>query len=423
MDKILQFNLEKESASSMNINIAHFYNLIHPDLIEKQKYQDKDAEWSKEYKSKVDQSIQNKPINYIEMFKKNLEGFPPIDWDCLDFCDDPIAREKAWLSKNLRGHPGNCINTNGIIKYYQKEAEKLGEKSWAHYQAKSLGGLEKVKRELSEFKKEIEPKYNTLLTKLKAINNDKEIKPWDISYLLNKYKKSKLNTQNNSLEKTTINDALNKITSVWSKMGLTTKVEEMIELVGVKLLPLDVYQSDHFIGTILLDPYKHKGKHTRGLSTVVIPRNEYTEAVSYCNFSIEDSDNLTKREFVTMITETAHGLHFILSKVPINTHLGLEVPVNHMLHHLELDNNELAVVQQMEDIRVSEWCINIFEYGSIYDEEKKIKFPSEERWECNLTQICSMNSTYYHYLYGDMISSKYYEPEKLLNGMESNKFI
>jgi hypothetical protein len=86
-----------------------------------------------------------------------------------------------------------------------------------------------------------------------------------------------------------------------------------------------------------------------------------------------------------------------------------------MLYHLGLADNELSVIQQMEDIKVSEHCIKLFETGELIE--------SEERWECNLVQLYTMNSTYYNYLFGDMVSSDFYDPKKILIGMKNNHFI
>ena len=411
MEIIKNFNLNTSQFSENNLNIVHLYNLLHPNLEIKKKYQEKESEWNLKMKDKSDVS-NNFIYDLTNNFRENLKE--PIDWDCLDFCNDNIKREREWLKKNNRGYPDNIENTKQLLKRCKDEAERKGFNSWAHYQAYSLGGLDFVKNKLKEYREKIEPNYISLIEKFKELNEG-VVNPWDISYLLGKYKKNKNNEKDISWKELSINEGLSKIFEIWKNINITTELSD-IELVGVNLCIIKVFLNNKKIGNIILDCYPHEGKYHRGLSTVVLPRsNLQKDSVSYSTVVINDLNKLMKREFVTLVTELAHSLHFVLSKVPITTHLGLEVPVNHMLYHLGLEDNEVSVIQQMEDIKVSEYCIKLFETGEIIE--------SEEKFECNLVQLYTMNSTYYNYLFGDMISSDFYDPKKLLIGMENNNFI
>lgn len=373
MEIINSFNIETDEFSELNLNIVHLYNLIHPDLEMKKLYQEKESEWNAKVKRGNDNENDNGDDNGESIsrltndFRMNIKG--SIDWDCLDFCDDPIQRKNAWLAKNSRGNPDNILVTKSLLRYCQDQAEKRGFKSWAHYQADSLGGLDFVKRRLKQYCEKIKPSYNSLMMRLEELNG-RDVKPWDVSYLLNKYKK--IRGDDGSWVAKALQPALFQIFTVWKAMGINIELVDE-ELAGVKLIGVEVSLNNEKIGTILLDCYSHEGKYHRGLSTVVLPRNKDGNAVSYSTVIIENTEKLTKREFVTLVTELAHSLHFILSKVPITTHFGLEVPVNHMLHHLDLTDDLLSVIQQIEDIRISEYCIELFETGEI----KKV----EENWD------------------------------------------
>jgi Zn-dependent oligopeptidase len=290
MEKIKDFNLDISQFNENNLNIVHFYNLIHPDQEIKKRYQEIEREWNLKMKDKS--GVSNNFISDLtNKFRENIKE--SIDWDCLDFCDDAVKREETWLRKNNRGYPDNIENTKELLKRCKDEAKKKGFNSWAHYQADSLGGLDFVKNKLKEYREKIEPSYNTLMKKFAELN-DEVVNSWDISYLLSKYKKSKKDI---NWKEISLDECLSKIFEIWKNMNITTELSD-IELVGVNLRIITVFLNDDKIGDIILDCYPHEGKYKRGLSTVVIPRSDLQKySVSYSTVVIDNTNNLKKRVY------------------------------------------------------------------------------------------------------------------------------
>lgn len=398
MDQILNFDLSNIT-SNTNVNIIHFYNLIHPD------------DNIKNELSKLENSLLNEQtksdndINISDLrdkFRQNLRKSKPVDWDTIDQSDNRDYRKEAWINYINRGNPENSILTQELLLIAQKQALEHEYNNWSEYQAKDIGGIDKVINDLNNFKEQIQPKYNQIMEELSILNDNEIVESWDISYLIQQYRN--LENNNNTQQVYDFFNIMNDIITHFTqefKLNIETSV---ITIVNVNLYQINVIGH----GTILVDYENHIGKYHRGLSSQIIV--EPNQSVSYVNIHTDNKGQMTKRQLTTLLTEIIHGLHFVFSETHINSDQKhyLEIPVNYMLSKWNL-LDKFNVINQIKDIDTSLYCINLFQGTQI--------IPNDDNLECNLVHIYTLMSMYYKYLLGDIISEYFMEPLKLKNMM------
>jgi Zn-dependent oligopeptidase len=311
---------------------------------------------------KFEQNIQNSN-NGIYVESKELEGISeefilqlkkdnnnkfflgtdyPTYFTVMKYSKDRDLRQRLYKEFNDRGFPNNVSVLDSLRKNREILAKKLGYKNYSEYDienqmAKTIDTVEKFLEEVEKLtkKKALEEKEEIERFAKEEIfisEKDKNIHPWDVSYILNLYEKKyfKIDTKEIS-EYFPIQKTINKIIEIYSKFFdvIIEKIEyeekywlwtDPKDLVILRVTAKkDVYGINNF-GDLILDLYPRDQKYTHAceeyLTQGIFNKDNkiiyYPISIIISNFERPSSerDGLLKHSDVTtLFHEFGHAFH------------------------------------------------------------------------------------------------------------------
>ena len=272
--------------------------------------------------------------------QRNLNAYcltldAPIYIGFMTYSKDRTLRKEFWRAYNQRASRGDS-NDNGklileISELRQKRAKLLGFPSHAHFileermakdpktvydflQSLKINALPAAKREILELRE-----FG------KNILGFKEIKKWDIAFISEKFKKEKLN-YNDEITKPyfPLNEVLNWAFSIAKRLYGLEFDNSKQEGYNSEVEVYNVTNSDgNWVSHLLTDWHPRKGKRNGAWMTSYRKsfdrngRRVYPVVSLVCNFSTASNGQpplLTFNEVLTLFHEFGHGLHGMLGE-------------------------------------------------------------------------------------------------------------
>jgi len=284
-------------------------------------------------------SLQKKEGNYI------LGCDYPTYFNVMDNCSVESTRKKLYLAFNNRAYPKNMELLDKIIERRDDLAKLLGYESYSHLKledqmAKSPTIVNNFLNELVDkakvkIKKEIET-YTKDLPESVALAANGKLKPWDIKFLKNYYKKKYLNLDENQISQYfPIESTITQLLNIYEQF-LSIKFKEL-SLKGfwhedVKLIEARD-KNDNLLGYLLLDLYPRDNKynHAAEMSIIGSIKNagiNPSVSIVIANFpkSTKTQPSLLKiKDVVTFFHEFGHAIHSLLGITELYSTTGTHV--------------------------------------------------------------------------------------------------
>jgi len=284
--------------------------------------------------------ISNTVINSMEKKdnKYKISTEYPIILPIIEEAEIELTRKKAYLLKNNSAIKNKEVLLE-LIKLCNENAILLGYKSYAEKQFSGLmvKTVDRVKVFLEELTDPIKNKYNDELELLKITYPEYfikgKIKPWNISYLINKYNQEKLKYDKEKIrEYFSLNNVIDSIKFIWERFyGYTFDINKSDKVWNNDVFRIDVYNEINYkknlLGYIYIDLFPREGKynHAMCISTKVKKhRDDFGVSVVVCNFR-KPTDKipslLSIDEIKTLYHECGHALHNLIgfSEMPSNS--------------------------------------------------------------------------------------------------------
>lgn len=343
----------------------------------------------------------NNSNRFIKVSKEDLEGLDQNFIDSLKSVEDPASKNKLyilgvdyptyfkileecscektrkalWNEFNLRGYPENKEVLNKIAKLRNDLAQILDFENYAHLDISDQ--MAKHPSKVSQFLNEISTKCKEKASKefellKKDLPNsvtlvDNKIKPWDLKFIINYYKKKYLMIDENLISEFFPSDyILANLFNIYEKFfGIKFekfKIEEN-DLWHKDVEGLKVYKNNKFIGTLLLDLWPRDNKYTHACQVGLISGIKNQDGDIICpalvlvitNFTkpTENKPSLLRRqEVITFFHECGHAIHSLLGATELGSHSGtsvkgdfVEMP-SQMLEEWMMDKEILKLITQ-----------------------------------------------------------------------------
>mgnify|MGYP001353789268 CR=1 FL=1 len=296
------------------------------------------------------------PISIIEMVKqaaidRGLEDYcltldAPIYLGFMTYSSDRIIREELWRAYNKRSARGDSNDNTQLVleisELRRKRAKLLGYRSHASFVLEERMAKDPltVYDFLESLKSKALPAAKKEVLELKYFAKNSldlpEIKKWDIPFVVEKFKKEKLN-YNDEITKPyfSINQVLNWAFSLAERLyGLEFKLsKQQAYRSDVQVYDVTSKNGD-WVGHMLTDWHPRKGKRNGAWMTSYRKALKYRSREVYpvvslvCNFSTSSKGQvplLTFNEVLTLFHEFGHGLHGILGKGKYSSLTGTSV--------------------------------------------------------------------------------------------------
>ncbi len=289
---------------------------------------------------------------FINNLKKNETGLYVLSTDYPTFtkvmeqCSISNTRKKMLQQYTNVGYPANYEALTKLIDLRDQLAKLLGYPSYAAYDIENMmaktperaqsfvdrvlqKALPKMFQEFEEFKKDL-PEGVTLTP-------DGKFYPWDITYVINRYKKKHFNVNEAELnEFFPIDHTLPALFSIYEKFfGISFK-----KLTAPKVWHEDVefwaaYKEEHYLGTILLDLYPRPYKYTDAAEAAIVPTLKMADGQQYpavilviANFPPPQDGRpalLTRQDVKDFFHEFGHAIHGLLGATELAQFSGTNV--------------------------------------------------------------------------------------------------
>lgn len=288
-------------------------------------------------------------INSLKKSEDNLYTLGvdyPTFFKVIEECSVEKTREALWYEFNLRGFPENKQILIDIVKLRNKLANLLDFKTYSHLDisdqmAKNPDKVYDFLKEVSlkckeRALKEIEILKQDLPESIELLNN--KIKPWDLKFILNNYKKKHLMLDENIIsEYFPIDYTLNALLNIYERFfGLKFEKFDLKNLWHEDVQAFRVYRDNKFIGNLLLDLYPRENKYTHACQAGIIPSVKDENNNIICPALVLVITNFTKpclnkpallrrQEVVTFFHECGHAIHSLLGSTELVSHSGTSV--------------------------------------------------------------------------------------------------
>jgi oligopeptidase A len=263
----------------------------------------------------------------------------------MTYLDDRSIREQLWHASNTRSAGGQYDNTGLILQILRLRREKaklLGyhdfadlvlEERMAHTGQSAQTFLEDLRRKTEPFFQ----KENQSLADMGRQLGYQEIHPWDVSYLAEKQRQALYEFDEEELRPYfELNRVVAGMFEIFSRV-LGIHVIEEPGIPGwdpaVKYYRVEDAESGELLGGFYTDWFPRENKRGGAWMDVLItgnPGQGQPHIGLICgNLTppVEDTPSLlTHREVETIFHEFGHLLHHVLSRVPVRTLAGTNVP-------------------------------------------------------------------------------------------------
>ncbi|HBS48185.1 TPA: hypothetical protein DEO28_03820 [Candidatus Dependentiae bacterium] len=259
-------------------------------------------------------------------------------------CKVEDTRKRFYLAFENRAYPKNVEILEKIIKIRDAIAKKIGFKSYAHLElnsamAKSPENVDKFLFDLraiieDKAKKEIKSWICDLPDGV-CLTKDGKIKPWDVHYVINEYKKKHFDLDETKLsEYFPLEKTIDGIFAIYQKfLGLKFEIVQPKGLWDKEVKVIKAFDSDSnkFRGFILLDLHPREGKFSHACHGGIVQSIKYMDekgnsvirpsvAIIIANYpkSTKDKPALLKHDDVTcLFHEFGHAMHFLLGSTDL----------------------------------------------------------------------------------------------------------
>ncbi|ELP87885.1 oligopeptidase A, putative [Entamoeba invadens IP1] len=280
-----------------------------------------------------------------EAISRKSEGFVVTpkapDWiPVLSYCQNSTTRQKVYHMCNTICSSGKSDNTTVIIEILKKRqrlSELLGYKDYSDYATD--GRMAKTGDNAVSFvddlKNKVAPFFKTEIEELKNIksvsssDSNENLKPWDVSYLIQKIKKSQYNYDDQLYRKYfTLSSVLDGLFLTIKKLyGVSLVYNEKVKAWHDDVRFYDVFdENEKLIGGVFYDFFPRKGK--RGGACQEIVWRDYVKkngtkrlplvfVVTNITPGVDGKEaRLNHDEVETIFHESGHMLHGIFAFQP-----------------------------------------------------------------------------------------------------------
>lgn len=289
------------------------------------------------------------PKQFIENLPKTNDGKYVLKCNdytrsfVLPLCNIEQTRKDFYIAFKNRAYPENKAILMSIIEKRNKFAEIVGYPDYASFDidgkmAINISNIENFIAKLVKIARTKTKEEVNILNKLQpqtaAFTSNDTIKPWNIDYLKNIYKKKFFQVNETEiseyfcLEKI-IDPMINILESFFNLRIEQEKTDSLWK--NTVILKIHNRTNETLIGYLLLDLHSHPGKHTRGKCYGLVPTQRINDtfkpgvAVVLTSFApkIEGSPSLlTRKDLTILFHEVGHALHNLLSETKLLSFAG-----------------------------------------------------------------------------------------------------
>lgn len=260
----------------------------------------------------------------------------------MDFCEDPLTRQKCWTMYRRRAGTKNVALIEKIVKIRAEISALLGYKNTVDYEietrmAKNSETVAKFYAELEPLvRKKAEADMAELLAFKRKHTKDKEavFNPWDYAYYKELLKREKYSVDSEKIaEYFPMDQVVQGLFNVaQSSFGLkmtdvtadASRLDLPIWHEDVKLYEIKDAATGELLGHLYTDLFPRENKYTHAACWGLRPRKVWADgtvqrplAALVCNFTKPTADKpslLPHDEVETFFHEFGHGLHQILTE-------------------------------------------------------------------------------------------------------------
>lgn len=262
----------------------------------------------------------------------------------MEQCKVEETRKVMSRAFNNRAYPGNELLLKSMMALRNEIAQMVGYSSYAAYDLadKMVRTPERAQEFLDDLIQRVHEKVwdetNILARELPesvTLNEQGLIKPWDISFVINEYKKRYFDIDEQKIaEYFPMEKTIESLFAIYRKFfSLDFVIEPSIKLWHSDVQLISVYTADHkeHLGYLLLDLYPRPFKFSHAAQLGVLPALKIGGvripglAVVMANFprSTVDQPSLLKRSDVkTFFHEFGHALHTMLGATELASQAG-----------------------------------------------------------------------------------------------------
>ncbi len=301
--------------------------------------------------------------SFIDALKKTDDGRfilgvdYPTFFAVMSFAQSSETRKKLYNAFNNRAYPINTPVLQKIIEKRHELAQMLGFTSFAHLSLASemVHNPERALQFLTDLLKRINTKealeFKELTKELPPsvkLSNGK-MHPWDKTYLIEQYKKSHFNLDENLITHYfPMDNTIKELLSIYEQfLNVTFKEEPIKGLWHPDVRCIAVYNNNQLAGYLLLDLYPRPNKFSHACQTTIIPARinndgsiEPALAIVIANFPKATATQpalLPRRDVTTFFHEFGHALHALLGA----THLAATSGTNVKTDFVEMPSQML----------------------------------------------------------------------------------
>ncbi len=264
----------------------------------------------------------------------------------MENCRVVDTRYRMWKAFVNRAYPHNRELLKEIISLRQQFAQKVGYQDYAHLdidEEEMAENPEAVEAFLNELRDRTQSKwdgeYQLWINELPDsvyLDDQKRIKPWDVAFVKNAYKK-----QHHQVDETQIMNyfplehTLQQLLSIYeSFFGITFKTAQVSDLWHEDVRCVQAYYNGELMGHILMDLFPRENKYSHAAQISVVP--SYMDGDTrhpgvvflVANFPKPKADTpaLLKRDDVmTFFHEFGHVLHTLFGATQLIGQAGTSV--------------------------------------------------------------------------------------------------
>lgn len=280
-------------------------------------------------------------IDFINNLKMQDEKYIltldyPTVTNVMDNCSIEKTRKSLWEQFAQRGYPKNKEVLINIINLRNKLAKTLGFESYTDFDID--GEMAESKDNVSNFLTEVQThcqkrcKQEIALLKSALPSNisldcsgilDGKIKPWDMSYIKNYYKKTFLSVDENEISKYfALENTLTELLKIYEEFLSIKFVQvDANNLWSNDLKSFAAYKNNRLLGHVILDLFPRANKFTHACQATIVPTILVDDkiypvfSVVIANFPKATQDKpalLQRNDVITFFHEFGHAIHAML---------------------------------------------------------------------------------------------------------------
>ena len=292
--------------------------------------------------------------DFIDNLQKTEDGLYILGIDyptytqIMENCNVEQTRKQLWRAFNNRAYPANKEILEQLIAKRYELAQLLGFTTYAALELHdqmvksperaatfmnelNVRAQKKAERELKEFSK-------TLPDSISLTTNNK-LKPWDVAYLKNQYKKSTFNIDENKIaEYFPVQHTIDSLLAIYQTFfSLEFKQLEACGLwhSDVKLIEVIDKSKNQLLGYLFLDLFPRPNKYNHACEHSIIPVTYNAQGLPNLGVSIVIANFpkptgtkpalLKLKDVTTFFHEFGHAMHALLGRTKIIAFAGTNV--------------------------------------------------------------------------------------------------